>query len=50
MGCVSKNLLSFCLLCMYLSHYRETHGSGSAYHKELAKQLAVFLDKPLQVS
>lgn len=27
---------------------RETHGSGSVYHKELAKQLAAFLEKPLQ--
>ncbi len=29
---------------------RETHGSGSAYHKELSKELATFLDNPLQVS
>eukprot|EP00118_Oscarella_pearsei_P005111 m.22919 g.22919 ORF g.22919 m.22919 type:complete len:388 (+) comp28422_c0_seq2:172-1335(+) len=27
---------------------RETHGSGSAYHKELSKQLASFLQKPLE--
>ncbi|XP_065842907.1 vacuolar protein-sorting-associated protein 36-like [Oscarella lobularis] len=27
---------------------RETHGSGSAYHKELSKQLAQFLLKPLE--
>lgn len=27
---------------------RETHGSGSVYHKELSKELAVFLEKPLQ--
>lgn len=27
---------------------RETHGSGSAYHKELSKQLSTFLEKPLQ--
>lgn len=32
-----------------LFHFRETHGTGSTYHKELAKQLASFLDKPLQV-
>ena len=29
---------------------RETHGSGSTYHKELAKQLAQFLDQPLKVA
>eukprot|EP00731_Ephydatia_muelleri_P031182 Em0022g696a len=29
---------------------KETYGSGSAYHKELAKQLVTFLDKPLQES
>lgn len=28
---------------------RETHGSGSVYHKELSKELAVFLEKSLQV-
>lgn len=28
---------------------RETHGSGSSYHKELSKQLATFLEKPLKV-
>lgn len=27
---------------------KETHGSGSAYHKELSKELTKFLDKPLQ--
>ena len=27
---------------------RETHGTGSAYHKELSKQLAAFLEKPLR--
>ncbi|XP_064405346.1 vacuolar protein-sorting-associated protein 36-like [Halichondria panicea] len=27
---------------------KETHGSGSAYHKELSKELATFLDNPLQ--
>lgn len=26
---------------------RETHGSGTSYHVELAKQLATFLEKPL---
>lgn len=26
---------------------RETHGSGTSYHVELAKQLASFLEKPL---
>ena len=26
---------------------RETHGSGTNYHVELAKQLATFLEKPL---
>jgi hypothetical protein len=31
------------------SFFRETHGSGSTYHKELSKQLAGFLDKPLKV-
>jgi ESCRT-II complex subunit VPS36 len=27
---------------------RETHGSGGLYHRELAKQLAQFLQKPLE--
>lgn len=26
---------------------RETHGSGTNYHVELAKQLATFLERPL---
>ena len=30
--------------------FRETHGSGSNYHKELSKQLASFLNVPLKVS
>ena len=29
--------------------FRETHGSGSNYHKELSKQLATFLEVPLKV-
>ena len=28
---------------------RETHGSNTAYHNELARQVAEFLDRPLQV-
>lgn len=36
------------VICVYF--FRETHGSGSTYHKELSKQLATFLEKPLNVS
>ena len=34
---------------LQISSPRETHGSGSKYHKELSKQLASFLEKPMQV-
>ena len=29
---------------------RETHGTGTKYHEELAKQLADLLTKPIEVS
>ena len=38
-----------CSLSPASIYHRESHGSGSAYHKELSKQLAQFLEKPLQV-
>ena len=41
-----KNTLMIAALCVSV---RETHGSGSNYHKELSKQLASFLERPLQV-
>jgi len=35
---------------MMLLCHRETHGSGTSYHQELAKQLASFLEQPLATS
>lgn len=37
------------LHCLLLQYCRDTHGSGSNYHKELSKQLATFLERPLKV-
>ena len=33
----------------FLCCFRETHGSGASYHKELAKELATFLQKIIMV-
>ena len=44
-----SSLVFHCYFCVIFSS-RETHGSGATYHRELAKQLAVFLEGQLKVS